>query len=179
MGITKKTAAGLTTTLCAGRRTGKDDIRIETCGCLDELCCFLGLAKSMVRTRAVKATLEKVQRDLFIIGSEVAASGRGAARLRRRIGPADVRRLEDEMTLLNRRRKFRPAGFYLPGGSPAAAALDIARAFARRLERRAVTLSRRRLMSNPDILAYLNMLSELLFALARRLETKPEKLIPD
>lgn len=109
----------------------------------------------------------RIQNELFDLGADLATPGEDFApgETVLRIVPAQVKRLEDEIDALNRR--LQPlASFVLPGGTPAAAALHLARAAVRRAEREIVAASRG-LALNPAALAYVNRLSDHLFTLAR------------
>jgi ATP:cob(I)alamin adenosyltransferase len=142
-------------------RLSKDDARIEACGALDELCSFLGWAKSLLKDVRVRRDIESVQKDLFVVGAQV-ASRRQALR----IGEDDVKRLD---ALFERLKKQKGVSGYfcLPGDNPVSSSLDISRAVARRAERRLVTLSRRKMLKNRWVIAYLNRLSSVLYAMAR------------
>jgi len=149
------------TSLFGGQRVDKAHPRVEAYGALDELNSALGLAISLLRQRRVARLLQEVQKDLFELGAELASP----AAPRRSLPPerlADLERLIDEYDARTPPLK----SFILPGGAPGAAALHLARAICRRAERAAVALSRREEV-RPLVLAYLNRLSDLLFALAR------------
>jgi cob(I)alamin adenosyltransferase len=154
----------------------KDDIRVEICGCLDELCSFLGLARSLVRNRRVKNILQDIQCDLFVIGAELGTETRSLHKLVRRIGPPDIQKIEENIRRMEPKAGISGRGFYLPGESVQGAAVDVARAIARRAERQVVTFSRRKNLKKTHIIIYLNRLSDLLFILSRSLEPAPRKL---
>jgi cob(I)alamin adenosyltransferase len=179
MSIVTKTGDKGKTGLYAGKRVSKDDIRVEIFGCLDELCSFLGLAKSLVRNSRTRAILEDVQRDIFVIGAEVATEAKYLGRLKRRITSDHVDRLEAHIERIESKANFKGRCFCLPGGNTPAAALDVARTMARKVERRMVTFRRRRLLRNDLVPIYLNRLSDLLFILSRGLERKTTMLAPD
>lgn len=158
------------TSLLGGARVWKDDERLEVSGDLDELNSLLGFARSLLEEDdEVAKILLRIQRHLFTLGSEVASLGTGIKR-RWGIGKGEldyVERLVEEYE-----GKLPPLSLFIyPGGVPAAAVLHLARAVARRAERRLVTLSRRFEVS-PLSLAYMNRLSTLLFALARYLNLR-------
>lgn len=166
---TKRGDHGLTC-LSFGPKVMKDHARIEANGAIDELCSYLGVARSLINTKATKKMIESVQRDLFAICAEIAA-GPAASRLKVRICVNDVNRLDGMVKEIERSKpcKFGP-GFYLPGQDFVSSVLDIARSVARRAERRVVTLKKRRMLKNAHITAYLNRLSDLLYLLVRRHE---------
>ncbi len=172
---TKKGDKGLTQLTC-GQSVKKDDIRMDACGTLDELCSFLGLAKSLISNRNTKKLLELIQKDLFIIGAEIATQVKFINRLKNRIDNNYVKRLEDNINILERRLKLRERCFLLPGENFISAVLDVARTICRRAERRIVTLKNKKVLKNPRILIYLNRLSDLLYLLARAYEKKHRKL---
>jgi cob(I)alamin adenosyltransferase len=176
MSIVTMTGDKGTTGIYAGKRVSKDSLRVEIFGTFDELCSYMGLARSLVKQQKTKAVLEDIQRDLFVVGAEVATEARYLGKLKHRIGQSHIDKLEKLIYALERRANFEGCCFYLPGGNPQAASLDIARTVTRRAERRLVTLKRRGLLKNPDVLVYLNRLSDLLFILSRSLEKKPKKV---
>ncbi len=155
-----------TTGLIGNERVAKDSPVIEACGSLDEVNALLGLVRSGSLPDAVDAMLHRVQGDLFTVGAQVAApANSGTPGLR--IGDGAIERMEREIDALEER--LSPLRhFILPGGSPAAAAVHLARAVARRAERRCVPLVRSGRVE-PEIVRYLNRLSDLLFVLARHL----------
>lgn len=149
------------TGLLDGRRVSKDHARIEAMGDVDELNAAVGVALESCRDRKVRALLRTVQDHLFIVGAEVAASGK-AARRAPRIRHDHVAFLEKAM------EEYDPGPikeFILPRGSPAIAAMHVARTVARRAERRCVALSREENV-NPELLRYLNRLSSFLYTVA-------------
>jgi cob(I)alamin adenosyltransferase len=176
MPITTKTGDKGITYLYCGARVAKDHISLEVCGNLDELCSCLGLSKSLIKQNSVKKMIESVQKDLFIIGAELATRKEFIGKLKTRVDKTDVDRLEKILVDLENARTFQERCFYLPGVNPVSSSLDIARTVARRVERSVVTLKRKRLLSNKFILIYLNRLSDLLYLLARRHEKKHVKL---
>lgn len=168
MSITTKRGDNGYTALCGGLRVRKDDLRIEALGLVDELSSFLGLAKSALPARSAKLLINSLQKDLFVVGAEVAAGPH--AKRSGRIKARDVARLEKQSIVLEKRSARR--GFITPGENFISALLDVARTMSRRLERRIVTLERKGLFCNSDALTYCNRLSDLLFLLARRYEEK-------
>jgi ATP:cob(I)alamin adenosyltransferase len=172
---TKKGDKGLTQLAC-GRKVGKDDIRIDACGTLDELCSFLGLAKSLIKNRSTKKLLEDIQKDLFVLGAEIATQAKFLNRLKERIDNNYVKRLEDNIKHLERELKLKECCFLLPGENFISGTLDVARTIARRAERKIVTLKNKKILKNPQILIYLNRLSNLLYLLARVCEKKHHRL---
>jgi ATP:cob(I)alamin adenosyltransferase len=164
--VTKKGDKGRTS-LFLGGCVAKDSPIMELEGALDELCSFLGLSKSLIKDRTKKKALESIQEDLFVIGAEVATAPRFLKRLKIKIEKNDVGRLEKIIDGLEAKRTLKECCFCLPGKNLTSSALDISRTIARRSERRAVSLTKKKLLKNPYILVYLNRLSDLLYLLAR------------
>ena len=153
------------TSLFDGTRVEKDDARVDAYGEVDELNACLGLARASGADAEIEAELVRLQRDLFALGAQLADPGEKlAARVTKAVlGDDDVARLEQaidrfEAELPPIRR------FILAGGSPAGAALHVARAVCRRAERRMVALEP---AVDGVLLRYINRVSDLLFVLAR------------
>jgi cob(I)alamin adenosyltransferase len=146
----------------------KTDARVEAYGSVDETNAVIGMARlSTAGDATLDPILARIQNDLFDLGADLAtpASKRDETTTPLRIVPEQVARLEQEIDALNER--LTPlTSFVLPGGSPAAAALHVARTVCRRAERRCVALAAAEPMS-PDAMKYLNRLSDLLFVAAR------------
>ncbi len=149
-----------TTGLGDGSRVAKDDARVEAYGTVDEANSTIGmiLAEDSVDDH-IRAVLTEVQHDLFELGGELCIPGHTAV-------TADyIDRLERELDALN--EPLPPLkDFILPGGGRAAAACHLARTVVRRAERRAQTLAHASDV-RPEVLRYLNRLSDLLFVIAR------------
>lgn len=167
MKIYTKTGDGGTTGLFGGARVDKDDERVEAYGTVDEVNAVLGTARAARPPEAVDVVLERIQADLFVVGAELATvSGKEDKLPMQLVSSEDATRLEraiDAMEL-----GLPPlTSFVLPGGSPAAAALHHARTVCRRAERRVLRASRN-VAVRPEVLVYLNRLSDFLFVAARR-----------
>jgi cob(I)alamin adenosyltransferase len=154
------------TGLFDGRRVRKDDLRIETYGTIDELNSVLGLVIADCPHAAITDLLGLLQRQLFELGADLATPEDSAnASKIRRVSPEHVTFLEHQIDVaMNQAPPLKH--FVLPGGTRAAAGLHIARTVCRRAERLAVTLAGHETVG-PQVLVYLNRLSDLLFALAR------------
>jgi cob(I)alamin adenosyltransferase len=167
--IYTKTGDDGTTGLASGERRAKCDPRVDAYGEVDETNSAIGLARlSTSEMPELCCMLERIQNDLFDLGADLATppSDKPLGYEGLRIVPAQVRRLEDEIDVLNAR--LRPLkSFVLPGGSPAAASLHLARAIARRAERRMVALAREGESVGEAALQYMNRLSDFLFVAAR------------
>lgn len=154
------------TALFDGTRVTKADPRVDAYGEVDELNACIGLARSATPDEATREELARIQAELFAIGARLAdPASKIAGRVTKAvIAPDAVGRLEQfidacDAGLPPLRR------FILPGGSPAGAALHLARTVCRRAERRIVALGREAV--DPHVLVYINRLSDLLFVMAR------------
>jgi cob(I)alamin adenosyltransferase len=176
MSITTKKGDQGITSLYYGERVSKDDIRVEAYGTLDELCSFLGLAKSLIKDQKNKLLIESIQRDLFIVGAELAVKPRLQNKLGKRINKNYVDRLDKIISALEKKKYLKERCFYLAGENLTSGALDVARTVARRTERLVVTLKRKGLLFNNFVLVYFNRLSDLLYLLARAYEKEHRKL---
>ena len=157
------------TGLFGGRRVAKDSPRIEAYGTIDELNSALGVARSFVRQRGVDKALESIQNELFNIGAELASDK--PVRKGKQQSSAfqlDAKRVQWLEALIDEYDAKVPPlrTFILPAGTTAASTVHLARTICRRAERRVITMGRREAV-NPQIIAYLNRLNDLLFALAR------------
>lgn len=154
-----RTGDGGETALGDGSRVPKDHLRVEAMGEVDEVNCFLGVILSQNLPRPVRECLVRIQHELFDLGGELCIP-------HHRMMRADhVKRLEHDLEIFNTELPHLKE-FVLPGGGRAASTCHVARAICRRAERRVVTLAREEPVS-PDLLAYLNRLSDLLFVIAR------------
>lgn len=153
------------TALFGGGRVQKDHQRVAAYGTIDELNSLLGVARAAKPCAEVDDWLDTVQRQLFQLGTDLATPLESAASWVTRVAPEQTQWLEasiDRMTA-----ELEPLrNFILPGGVPAAAHVQLARAVCRRAEREIVALASTDEI-NPNILAYINRLSDWLFTLAR------------
>jgi cob(I)alamin adenosyltransferase len=175
MSITTKQGDKGMTSLLWGRQVRKDDIRVEAGGALDELCSYLGLARSLISEGAAKKILEDIQKDLFVMGAEITAGRKFSGRLKNRIDNNYTKRLEGSIKGLEKKIKLGGHCFLLPGENLVSAVLDVCRTVARRTERIIVTLKHKNMANNPHTLTYLNRLSDLLYLLARCHEKRQRK----
>jgi len=157
------------TGLVRGPRRMKDDLRIEAFGTVDEANSFIGLARlHSGGMPKVDNVLARLQNDLFDLGSDLATPGDDpdATHPSLRITGNQTDWIERQIDHYN--ESLDPlTSFVLPGGSPLAAALHLARTVTRRAERLVVALTAKEPDINADALKYLNRLSDLLFVLAR------------
>jgi cob(I)alamin adenosyltransferase len=161
--IYTKTGDAGTAGLVDGSRVSKASLRMTAIGEIDEANAAVGAAIATLPAGPLVGRLLTIQNDLFDLGADAATPGEVAGALR--IVAPQVERLEREIDEMN--AKLEPlTSFILPSGSPAVAALHLARAVVRRAERAAVALNESDPL-NPQLLAYLNRLSDHLFVAAR------------
>ncbi len=182
MKIYTKTGDKGDTALYGGTRVSKSSLRVESYGNIDELNSFIGVAKCQIEDFEVMAKLRKIQFDLFTLGSESATPldkmmlANGQPRLPLTIFDTEIEVLElwmDEMEETLEPLQY----FILPGGGKAATALHVARTVCRRAERSLVLLHQTEEV-RPEMIKYLNRLSDFLFVLARyvsRQQGEPEE----
>ena len=166
--IYSKTGDDGTTGLIGGQRVSKSAPRIEAYGTVDELNSLLGMVRSLKPDESTDRILLHIQNQLFGVGSNLALPD--SENRDRRAVPAlgNDRIAELEKAIEDVEAGLEPLReFILPGGTQIASVLHLARAVARRAERRCVALSNQERVE-PEILRYLNRLSDLLFSLARR-----------
>jgi cob(I)alamin adenosyltransferase len=166
MKIYTKTGDGGQTGLVDGSRVPKDHARVAAFGDVDEANAALGLARVHAAPE-LGALLEGIQRDLFAIGAQVADPRAQVAARKEKAALGPARIVELEKAIDAREAEMPPlTSFILPGGTPLAAALHLARTVCRRAERSVLAAGRTETV-DPLILVYLNRLSDLLFVLAR------------
>lgn len=166
MKIYTKTGDDGQTGLFGGERVLKCDARVEAYGSVDETNACLGVARAAGAAPEVDASLERIQAQLFVLGAELATPVGHRSRLRLPlIAAEEVAALEAD---IDRLEAGLPAltSFVLPAGTPAAAALHHARTVCRRAER-AVIAAQSQAEPRPEVIIYLNRLSDLLFVMAR------------
>ncbi len=157
------------TSLGDGTRVAKHSPRVEAYGTVDEANAAIGLARLHTEGEA-DAMLARIQNDLFDLGADLCRPGADIEDGRLRVIDGQVERLEREIDALN--AELSPLrSFVLPGGTPAASFLHLARTVVRRAERLVVALSESEAV-NPAVIRYLNRLSDHLFVLARWLNDK-------
>jgi cob(I)alamin adenosyltransferase len=163
-----------TTALAAGGRRPKHDLRIEAFGTVDETNACLGMVRLHTAGHEIDPMLARIQNDLFDLGSDLATveTDKPLPYEPLRITQGQVDRLEQEIDQLN--GDLAPLrSFVLPGGTPAAAALHLARTVCRRAERRVVELAGRpEEKVSSEAVKYLNRLSDFLFVASRYINDK-------
>ncbi|MHC4938920.1 MAG: cob(I)yrinic acid a,c-diamide adenosyltransferase [Planctomycetota bacterium] len=167
MKIYTRTGDSGETGLFGGGRVAKDALRVEAYGAVDELNAAIGLARAAGLPEALDAVVGRLQSELFDLGADLATPPGTSAREEKvvRVTPEQVARLEEDIDACEEGLPPLDA-FILPGGGPAGAGLHLARTICRRAERRTVELARSETVS-PQVVPYLNRLSDLLFVLAR------------
>ena len=161
--IYTRTGDGGSAGLVDGSRVSKSSLRMTAIGEVDEANAAIGVAIAALEDGPIPGQLREIQNDLFDLGADIATPGEIDGALR--ILGSQVQRVERDIDLMN--TGLAPLeSFILPGGSPGVAALHLARTIVRRAERAAVALNEAEPL-NPQLLAYLNRLSDHLFVAAR------------
>ncbi|HTY35571.1 MAG TPA: cob(I)yrinic acid a,c-diamide adenosyltransferase [Bacteroidota bacterium] len=154
------------TSLFGGRRVPKDALRIEAYGTVDELNSALGVARAAKPPREIDDILRRLQSDLFVLGADLATPPDKQNGIVERIHQGHINSIEQMIDSIE--PNLAPlSSFILPGGSPLAAQLHLARTICRRAERFVVKLSRDERI-DPSCVVYLNRVSDLLFVVARQ-----------
>ena len=163
--VTTRRGDGGETSLGSHARVPKDARRVSAYGTVDELNSAIGVALAFGLDGALGPSLRRIQNELLDVGADLAMPQRADEDATRRIATADVTGLEaDQATLLAGLEPLK--NFVLPGGLAGAAQLHVTRTVCRRAEREAVSLGHVEVI-NPEVLRYLNRLSDLLFVMAR------------
>jgi cob(I)alamin adenosyltransferase len=166
--IYTRTGDGGSAGLVDGSRVSKSSLRMAAIGEVDEANAAIGLAIAAVGSGELADRLLTIQNDLFDLGADIATPGEVDGALR--IVASQVERLEREIDAMN--ASLEPlTSFILPSGSGAVATLHLARAIVRRAERAAVALNQAEPL-NPQLLAYINRLSDHLFVAARHVAAR-------
>jgi cob(I)alamin adenosyltransferase len=178
MSIATKTGDKGTTGLMFGHRVPKTDLRIEANGAVDELNAALGMVRATVRDAFITEPIFSIQKELVILMGEIAVADEDRERYAKGgyefVTPAMVDRLTAIIDDLEKNHKISFKHWATPGATPGAATLDVARAVCRRAERRVIELREKTGTLNPEIIRYLNRLSDLCWLYARFIETKTE-----
>jgi cob(I)alamin adenosyltransferase len=166
MKLYTKTGDDGTTGLFGGGRIAKASTRVDAYGTVDETNAAIGVARASGLDATTDGVLAQVQTDMFALGAELACvPGRESKLSMNLLGEAEIARLE---RAIDEADEACPPlkSFVLPGGSPQAAALHMARTICRRAERQVLAIDD--VTPRREIIVYLNRLSDLLFAFARR-----------
>jgi cob(I)alamin adenosyltransferase len=176
MSIVTKGGDRGTTGLMYNRRVSKCHPRVEAYGAVDELNAAIGLARAATEHDSLRENLMTIQKDLVILMGELAAAVEDLPRYVKDghalVTPAITATLEKWIAELEAAKVF-AQGWAMPGANAGSAALDFARTVCRRAERRSCGLQEASQLDNPEIVVYLNRLSDLLWLLARWAEGKP------
>jgi cob(I)alamin adenosyltransferase len=168
--IVTKTGDMGQTSLMYGRRVSKTDPRVDAYGCVDELNAALGLARALSQDSFVSDQILAAQKDLIVVMGELATAREDVDRYLkdsfRLTTAAMVDRISAVIFDLEKDKTLYPKDWVIPGKSPASSTLDLARTTCRRAERRVAAATD----TNPEILRYLNRLSDLCWILARYAE---------
>jgi len=168
--IYTKTGDDGTTGLLYGGRVAKDDLRVDAAGSADEAVAALGLARATCTTPGLPDLLLRLQRELFVVGAEIATDPENWRKLDASKGTKIDASMVSEIEAMIDEHESRftmPAEFVIPGENQGSAAIDLGRAMVRRTERRCVALTREKMLPDGEVVRYLNRLADLLFVLAR------------
>jgi len=170
MSIVTKSGDDGTTALMYGRRVPKNHPRVEACGAVDELNAALGAARAAAQPDSLSDNLLAIQKDLIVLMGETGVATRDLPRYFKDgysvVTPAMTAKL-DALILEIEAKNTNFKGWAMPGATPLAAALDIARTICRRAERRICGLKEADGLKNVEIILYLNRLGDLLWLFAR------------
>jgi cob(I)alamin adenosyltransferase len=172
MSIVTKTGDKGETALMYGRRVSKSDPRVDAYGCVDELNAALGLARAFSENAFISEQILLVQKDLIVLMGELATAREDIERYVKdefKLTSAEmIDRVGGVIVDLEKDTSLYPKDWVIPGGTVVSAAIDFARTTARHAERRVAALKN----LNPEILRYLNRLSDFCWVLARYSEKK-------
>ena len=176
MSIATKTGDDGTTAIMFGRRVSKTDPRVAANGAVDELNAALGTARATIADPFITEKILVIQRELVVLMGELAVlpedRDRYVAGGFQFIEAAAVDRLTAHIDDLEKNHRITYEGWATPGATPGSAALDVARTVCRRAEREVVKLRETSVALNPEIVRYLNRLSDLCWLWARWTETR-------
>jgi cob(I)alamin adenosyltransferase len=175
MSIVTKTGDAGTTGLMYNRRVSKCHPRVEAYGAVDELNAALGLARAAAKEALVREQLERIQRDLVLLMGEMATAVEDLPRYVKdgySLVSAEMTASLEGVVKELESRNLRFRDWVMPGASVGSAALDLARTTCRRAERRVCSLHEAGQLQNPEIIIFLNRLSDLLWLLARWAESQ-------
>ena len=175
MSIVTKTGDSGTTALMYGRRVPKNHPRVEACGAVDELNAALGMARATAEHGLVRDNVPVIQKDLITLMGELGVLPEDLPRYVKDgyslVTPAMTAKLDDLVAEIES-QNITFKGWATPGATVHSAALDLARTICRRAERRVCAVKESGGTVNPEIVIYLNRLSDLLWLFARWVETQ-------
>ena len=175
MSIATKTGDNGATGLMYNRRVSKCHPRVEAYGCVDELNAAIGLARATAEHDFIRDRLLAIQKDLVIVMGELATSLEDLPRYAKdgfSLVTSDMTAKLDNSVQEIEAQNITYKGWATPGANVHSAALDVSRTACRRAERRVCALQETQQLQNPEIIIYLNRLSDLLWLFARWVETK-------
>jgi cob(I)alamin adenosyltransferase len=174
MSIVTKTGDKGETSLMYGRRVPKSDPRVDAYGCLDELTAALGLARAFSKKKFLSHQILAAQKDLIVVMGELATAPQDRERYLKDgfelTTSAMVDRITGVIVDLEKDKSLYGKDWAIPGATAVSAALDLARGTCRRAERHVARFMAYQKNLNPEILCYLNRLSDLCWVLARYAE---------
>src|SRR5205814_8888002 len=174
MSIVTKTGDKGETSLMYGHRVSKGDPRVDAYGCIDELTAALGLARSVSTDKFISDEILAAQKDLIVVMGELATAPGDRDRYIKDGFHLTKAEMVDRITTvifdLEKNKSLYPKDWVIPGETAVSAALDFARATCRRAELHIAGFAAGDKGVNPEILRYLNRLSDLLWVLARYAE---------
>jgi cob(I)alamin adenosyltransferase len=159
------------TGLIGGARVSKADPRVEAYGTVDELGATMGFARSICDDAEVGGLTKEIQRELFVVAGAIASPEGGRESKTTYVTPEMVEALTAHVTRIEATEGIL-SDWSLPGDHAAAAAFDVARTVCRRAERAVVRLAETGAETNPNVVPYLNRLSDLLWLMGRLLELR-------
>jgi cob(I)alamin adenosyltransferase len=178
MSIATKTGDAGTTALMYGRRVSKTDVRVVAYGTVDELNASLGLVRAMVSDAFVTDKVFGIQKELVILMGELAVADEDRERYSaggyQFVSEAMVDQLTAHIDDLEKNHRITYDGWATPGATLGSATLDVARTVCRRAERAVIALGETGSSVNPEIVRYLNRLSDLCWLWARWVETQAQ-----
>ncbi|MGZ4963112.1 MAG: cob(I)yrinic acid a,c-diamide adenosyltransferase [Limisphaerales bacterium] len=178
MSIVTKTGDKGDTGLMYNRRVSKCDPRVEAYGAVDELTSALGMARALTNSPYIAERIFSVQKDLIALMGELATKTEDLERFKKDGFSVVTTSMTAKLDAFA--KELEGAGlvfndWVIPGKNPSSAALDVARTTCRRAERQACHLHESKCLENPEIIVFLNRLSDVLWLMARRVEAD-EKL---
>jgi cob(I)alamin adenosyltransferase len=175
MKIYTRTGDDGTTGLIGGSRVKKYDLRLDAYGTVDELNSYLGVVRSLQTEEQADRILEKIQNKLFVIGAHLASDDSiTLVKKQMPLGESDIVLLEKEIDAMNEQLP-ELRNFILPGGCQATSFCHVARTVCRRAERLIVELSEKTEV-DPNLIKYINRLSDYLFVLSRKVSIDQNSL---
>ena len=175
MSIVTKAGDTGTTALMYNRRVSKCETRVEAYGSVDELTAAIGLARATAENGFIGDNLLAIQKDLVILMGELATASEDLQRYEKdgySLVTAEMTSRLEGLVQEIEAQKSTYKDWAMPGATMNSAALDVARATCRRAERRVCALREAHQLQNPEIVVYLNRLSDLLWLFARWVETR-------